>query len=48
MGIYPNDQKSLEKFVLDYIENLKDVNVMGVWAVRNYDWLLNTYCPLQL
>jgi len=46
MGIYPNDQKSLEKFVLDYIENLKDVNVMGVWAVRDYDWFINTYCPL--
>lgn len=45
MGVYPNDEKNLHKFAYNYTEAIETVDVMGVWAVPDYDWLVNTYCP---
>ena len=45
MGVYPNDEDNLQKFAHDYCDSIKNVDVMGVWAVPDYDWLVNTYCP---
>lgn len=44
-GIYPNNEENLIKFAYDYCECVKNVDIMGVWAVIDYDWLVNTYCP---
>lgn len=44
-GINPNTEENLIKFAYDYCECVKNVDIMGVWATIDYDWLVNTYCP---
>jgi hypothetical protein len=44
-GIYPNNEENLIKFAYDYCKSIKNIDIMGVWAVIDYDWLANTYCP---
>lgn len=44
-GIYPNDELNLEKFAYNYVECIKSVDIMGVWPVDDYDWMVNEYCP---
>lgn len=38
-------EENLIKFAYDYCECIKNVDIMGVWSVPDYDWLVNTYCP---
>jgi hypothetical protein len=44
-GVVPVDDETLSKFAVCYSESIKSVDLMGVWAVQDYDWLVNTYCP---
>jgi hypothetical protein len=45
MGVYPNDDKNLITFAENYCQSITNVDIMGVWVVPYYDWLVNTYCP---
>ena len=45
MGVFPNTEENLQKFAYDYVDSITNVDIMGVWAVPDYDWLVNTYCP---
>lgn len=44
-GIYPLTDDNYNKFVETYIEGIKTLDVVGVWGVVGYDWLVNTFCP---
>jgi len=44
-GVSPPDDENLFKFAIHYAESTRNIDVMGVWAVQDYDWLVNTYCP---
>ena len=45
MGVFPNTEKNLQKFAYNYVESITNIDIMGIWAVPDYDWLVNTYCP---
>jgi predicted DNA binding CopG/RHH family protein len=45
MGVFPNTEENLQKFAYNYVESITNIDIMGIWAVPDYDWLVNTYCP---
>jgi len=45
MGVFPNTEENLQKFAHNYVESITNIDIMGIWAVPDYDWLVNTYCP---
>jgi hypothetical protein len=44
-GIYPLTDDNYEKFVDTYIAGIKTLDIVGVWGVVGYDWLVDTFCP---
>jgi len=44
-GIFPNDERTLQKFAYHYADCIRKVDLMGIWGIADYDWLVKTYCP---
>lgn len=44
-GIFPNDDKTIEKFCEVYVNSIADSNVIGVWEVIGEKKTIRKFCP---
>lgn len=44
-GIFPNDQKTLDKFCEIYTNSMKSIDLLGVWEVPGEKKVIRQYCP---
>lgn len=44
-GIFPNDQRTIDRFCEVYSEAIKCVDILGVWEVTGEKKAINQFCP---